>query len=187
VAVVWIVILCVVLLVAFLATLFGLPGTFLVVAAATVYDACHGWQPIPGWQLLAMLVLAALSEVADQILSAWGVRRYEGTSRGGMGAWLGGVLGGIAGASVAPPIGALGGPVGIAAAFVLGPLLGGMAGGFGGAVLLELTHKDPKRTFGEALRSGWGAFLGRMLGVLLKVALCAGMIALVVYDVLTHR
>jgi len=177
------VILGIVLAAAFGATLLGLPGTVVVLVSALVWDLCAGFEWIPVYQLAILLVLTLIAEFGDQVLSAWGVRRFSGTSRGMWGSWLGGFAGAIAGGALGTVVGALAGPVGVVLGYVLGPLLGGTAGGFVGAVLMELTHRGEGGTFRSAVRAGFGAFVGRTLSVLLKFAACGAMVAIIVHSV----
>ena len=66
----------------------------------------------------------------------------------------------------------IGGP--LAAAF--GPL-GPVIGGFLGAFLIVVAHEMYLHgNFIEALRAGWGTFLGRMAGMVLKAVISVAMI-----------
>ncbi len=169
------------LLCGFLATLLGLPGTIIVAALATVWGLCTGFAAVK-WPLIAVLWLVAIaSEVLDQVLGAWGVRKYQGSARGMWGAWGGGVAGAIGGGALAPLAG-IGGPGGFVLGAMILPMLGGLVGGFAGALLFEMTHAS--KGFGEAARAGYGAFLGRTVGMVAKIGVCAGMVVAVLLAVL---
>ncbi|HQK96038.1 MAG TPA: DUF456 family protein, partial [Armatimonadota bacterium] len=59
---------------------------------------------------------------------------------------------------------------------------GGLSGGFGAALLLEMTQSS--KSWNEAARAGFGAFLGRTVGMVAKIGVCAGMVVAVLLAVL---
>lgn len=85
-------------------------------------------------------------QILDYFVPMFGVKRFGGT---GWGNW-GCIIGTFAGLFLFPPWGVIIGP--FAGAFI-GELLGG------------------KET-GHALKAGFGAFMGFLLGTVLKVAVC---------------
>ena len=150
-----------------LLTLLGIPGTLLIFLDALVYSACTAWS-IPPWLLGVLLGLSLFAEVADNVLGAAGVKRYGGSAKGMMWAFVGGLLGAfVLGAALGPLLG----PVGAVAA----PLLGGIGGGFAGGYAYE---RRQGKSAEEARRAGWGAVVGRVTGALLKVVLAAIMIVI---------
>ncbi|HOI72754.1 MAG TPA: DUF456 domain-containing protein [Syntrophales bacterium] len=137
-------------LVGLLATLLGLPGQFLILAAALVYAAATGFATL-GWKVLLILVfLAALAEALDFGLRAVGAARF-GASR--KGAWAA-ILGSIAGMFLFTPF-----------LFGLGTVLGAFAGGFAGVFAVEMMQQ---RKIRPALRAGLGSILGGMAVILAK-------------------
>ncbi len=167
--IVWTVLFCVGLAAGVLATLFQLPGTFVIALAALVAGACTGFSAAPLWLIAVLVVLSVAAEIGDNALSAWALRRYEGSTRGMWCALLGGFVGAIAGGSFSSCLGAIGltlGPVVAIALFVVGPIVGGCAGGYLGALLAELSME---RSGPEARRAALGALLGRAAGVLMKM------------------
>ena len=148
----------------------GLPGLWLMVAA----HAGYGWATWPrfvGWQsLAALLVLALLAELAEFLAGAAGSKSAGGTLRSAAGAIFGGIAGAIAGQIMIPiPI--------------VGAVAGACIGSFLGAAALESTHvkADVETTamhWDRARRVGWGAFKGRLAGILLKSAF--GVVMLIV-------
>lgn len=138
----------------------GLPGLWLMVAAHAAY-AWATWPRFAGWEsLVALLVLALLAELAEFLAGAAGSKTAGGTLRSAMGAICGGIVGGIAGQILIPiPI--------------LGAVAGACIGSFLGAAALESTHvkADVETTamhWDRARRVGWGAFKGRLAGIVLK-------------------
>jgi uncharacterized protein YqgC (DUF456 family) len=67
---------------------------------------------------------------------------------------------------------------------LLSPFLGAFLGAFLSVVLYEYfkTRKNPS----VAVWAGWGAVLGRFLGLLLKMMIGLGMAAAVAYKILSH-
>ncbi len=173
----------IVLLLGFIASVLGLPGTVLILVASAVYSACTGFDVIPWGLLLVLLGLAVVAETADNVLQSIGSKRYGTSTRGMFAAVLGGLLGAVLGGFFAPLLGAIGlplGPAGGVALSLLAPIAGAFAGGFLGAWAYELRAGRPKE---EALRAGWGALIGRTLGIVLKLGISGVMIALVLWRV----
>jgi uncharacterized protein YqgC (DUF456 family) len=104
--------------------------------------------------LWIMLFFVLLVTVLDYVVPVWGTKKWGG-SRAGM--W---------GATIGLIIGLFLGPIGI----ILGP--------FAGAFVGEFITGKPQR---EALRAGWGSFLGFLLGVGMKLMVCATLLFLFVY------
>jgi len=142
---------------------FGLPGPLIIIGAIGVYAFAthfHAEIGVPFFILLCILTL--LAETADNWLSAIGGRRFGAST---VSIWLS-FIGGVAGAI------AIGGPLSI----VFGPL-GPIVGGFAGAFAIVVAHElYLRRTLREALHAGFGTFVGRMAGMILKVVISAAMI-----------
>ena len=141
---------------------FGLPGCWIILADAAVYALFTGFAKI-SWPILAILFgLALVGEGVEFLAGVYGAKRWGASRRAVLGALGGAVLGAIL---LSPLI------------FLVGALLGAFLGAFIGAFLVEyLFDRDTNR----ALRSGWGAFLGRTAGLLAKGAMAVGMAALIV-------
>jgi uncharacterized protein YqgC (DUF456 family) len=142
---------------------FGLPGPLIIMAAIGVYAFATHFKAeigVPFFILLCILTLVA--ETADNWLSAIGARR-SGASTTSI--WLS-FVGGVAGAIV------IGGPLTIVFG-PLGPIVGGFAGAFAVVVMHELYLQ---RTLREALHAGFGTFVGRMAGMILKLVISVAMI-----------
>jgi uncharacterized protein len=129
----------------------GLPGTWVMVGAALLYNAAVH-ERIGTVAIVGTLVLALVGELLEFSLAARFTRRYGGSRRAGWGA----ILGGFAGAFVGVPV-----PV-------VGPVIGAFVGAFAGALVAELTVRGDHRT---AARVATGALLGRVSAAAMKIAL----------------
>lgn len=168
-----------VLPVAVLGTLFGLPGSVLVIVDATIYSAIHGWDSPPWYILIILVAIAVLSEVAESALALAGIKNTGATTATGVWTIVGGFVGVALGGAVSPAVGvvgALAGPLGAIAALVLPPLALGLVGGFLGGYWYELRRGRSRE---EAKRTGWGALLGRLSGSVMK-AILVGVMTMIV-------
>lgn len=118
----------------------GPPFSFL---ALILISIAKRWEAYSLEFLLAMAGLTAAVTALDYVLPAAGAKKY-GASRAGFWGAVGGMLFGLV---YAPPLGL------VLGAF-LGALIGEMLAGKAG-------H--------QALKAGWGVFLGVMAGMLLKL------------------
>jgi uncharacterized protein YqgC (DUF456 family) len=165
------VLLGIVLLVSWLAQVVGLPGNWLIVAAAAIYAwlAPADSTLALGWRVVAILVAIALvGELLEFLAGALGARSAGGSRRGTVLAIVGSLVGGVVGLFVGVPIPVIG-------SLVSAVLFGGL-GALAGAMLGE-TWKG--RDFDTSLQVGKAAFIGRLLGTVAKVAVCTLMVVVV--------
>ncbi len=94
--------------------------------------------------LIVTAVLAIIVTVLDYVVPIWGTKKFGGSKAGQWGATIGMIIGMI-----------FLGPLGL----IFGPLVG--------AIIGELIKGTESR---QALRAGFGAFIGFLLGVGLKLA-----------------
>lgn len=150
---------------------FGLPGTIIILACIFVYAQLTNFHAAVGVPFFIFLcALTVIAETADTWLAAVGARRY-GASTGSI--WLS-FFGGLAGAIM------IGGPLAIVFG-PLGPVVGAFVGAFLAAIAYEL-YTGKKGS--EALRAGWGTFLGRLAGMVLKLVISVAMIIAVAASML---
>jgi uncharacterized protein YqgC (DUF456 family) len=138
----------------------GLPGNWLVLAAAVLYAVLTPSDQSLGieWPTLAaLLVLALFGELLEFLASALGASQAGGSRRSAALALGGSLVGGVLGLFVGFPIPVIG-PV------VAALLLGG-AGALVGAALGE---RWKGRNWDDSVRVGQAAFWGRLLGTLGK-------------------
>lgn len=156
--------LCVALVIA------GLPGAWIMIAAAVVIDFTDQfWLPqgapltFHPITIVVAIAIAGIGELLELLLSAAGAKKF-GASRAGM---IGSIVGGV--------IGALGGTVLIPIP-VVGTIVGALAGTAIGAVVGELN--SGRKSLRETARPATGAVIGRVLGTLAKLP-CAAAVLLI--------
>lgn len=147
-----------------LLTLVTLPGTWIALAVALLTML---WEPglMSWWALGIGLVLCISGEVAEFFASAAGSAKAGGSKAGALGSVAGGLIG-LALGTVFIPV-----PI-------VGSILGAVVGAGVGALVIE--RGVSKRTWGDSVKSGSGAAVGRALSVVIK-----GAIAVVLAVVLT--
>jgi uncharacterized protein YqgC (DUF456 family) len=148
---------------------FGLPGTWLMVATAAgyfVYQAAAHVSPtmFHPITLVAVVLLATAGEVAEFFAGVAGSRATGGTQSGALGALVGGIIGAVIGTFAIPVP-------------VIGSLLGACGGAAIGAVVMEMRGGQG---WSVSLKSGAGAGAGLLVGRLVKI--CA---AVAIWIVLT--
>ena len=142
---------------------FGLPGALIILGCVLIYALSTHFAAgvgVPFFIFVCVLTLAA--ETADNWLSAIGAKRYGASTRSTWLSFVGGLMGAIV----------IGGPLALAFG-PLGPILGGFLGAF---IIVVIHEMYLHRNFVEALRAGWGTFVGRMAGLVLKFLISIAMI-----------
>lgn len=143
-----------------------LPGTWLIVLLSALAawwgwdaDAAERW--IGWWTLAGLLSLAIVGEIIEAIAGAMGSRAAGGSKRGALLAIVGGIGGAILGTFVIPI-----------------PIVGTLTGAAIGAGLLSaLGDKWAGRKWGEAVRGGSGAAVGKFAGSVVKLTIAGVMAA----------
>ena len=130
----------------------GLPG--IPVAYAGLWIAQATERIDFSWQTLVVWGgVTILVSVLDYVIPAWGTKRYGGTKYGVWGSTIGVFVGMFFGA------------IGI----IVGPLVGAIVG--------ELIGGKGQK---EALRAGWGSFIGILCGTVLKLICCGWMMVILI-------
>ena len=130
----------------------GLPGLWIMVATAVVYNMIVPGDPI-GWvSLIAVAVLALVAELLEFTMTGRYARKYGGSRRAGWGAIIGGMIGAFVGFPVP----------------IVGPVIGAFVGSFVGALVAELTGGA---SAGDATRVAQGALIGRVVSTMLKIGI----------------
>ncbi|MDA3793487.1 MAG: DUF456 domain-containing protein [Elusimicrobia bacterium] len=143
----------------------GLPGTFVAAGGILLFSMIGGFKVISLELLLWFFFAAVVGEIMEYISGILGAKKYGSSTKGIFGA----IIGGMAGAIIVTPL--LPG---------LGTVVGMFAGTFLGAFIGEyISGKDIIKSG----RAGWGAFLGRVFAIGLKIiiVLALGAVSIVKY------
>ncbi len=137
----------------------GLPGTFVILAGAILYNLITWSWSISFEILFILLGLAILAELIEFIFGLLGAKIFK------MSGWttFGFIAGLIIGAIVGVPI-----PV-------IGSVIGMLVGGFLGAFIVSYIEKN---NFKKSLKAGFGAFVIGIGSILLKLVLAVIMIVI---------
>jgi len=145
-------ILAAVIILSLILIVLGLPGLWIMVATAVVYNMIVPGDPI-GWvSLIAVAVLALIAELLEFTMTGRYARKYGGSRRAGWGAIIGGMIGAVVGFPVP----------------IVGPVIGAFVGSFVGALIAELTGGA---SAGDATRVAKGALIGRVVSTMLKIGI----------------
>ena len=159
----------IVLLSGLVAILFGLPGTFIILAGTVIYAWLTGWTIITATTVVVVLLMTIVAEGLEFMFGVYGAQQYGASRLAMVGAVVGGIVGAIVGASVL---------------FGLGAIPGAFLGAFAGAYVVEYYRE---RGLEQAMQSGKGAFWGRVAGTVVKGSLGVGMVILNVIALFVER
>ena len=122
----------------------GLPGTPIAYIGLWIAQATDKIHF--SWQFLLIWgIVVVIISVLDYVVPAWGTKHYGGTK------W------GVWGSTIGVFVGLFFGAMGV----ILGPLVG--------AVIGELISG---KALNDALKAGWGSFVGILFGTILKLIAC---------------
>lgn len=128
----------------------ALPGVPLSYVALWMIRFTDKGDEISNRILIIWGIVTILVTVLDYVIPVWGTKRFGGSK---WGVW--------------------GSTIGLIAGLFLGPW-GVILGPFVGAVVFELLGGKPSR---EAIRAGWGSFIGLLSGTIIKL-ICCGLMAI---------
>ncbi len=150
-------------LVSLFGILISLPGGWVALALAVLYDLFYGFSSIGIPSLAVFLGLMIAAEALEAVLGTVYVAKKGATGWGMAGAFVGGIAGAVVGSSAVP---------------IAGTILGSFAGAFGGAVAGEY-YRDQQLE--PSVRIGVHATIGRLLSITAKFALAlAGVVVVIV-------
>jgi uncharacterized protein YqgC (DUF456 family) len=133
----------------------GLPGLWIMIASAVVYNLATHTSAISWFTLVSVGVLGLIAEYIEFTMSAKYARKFGGSRRAGWGAMIGGIVGAIVGVPVP----------------IVGPLIGAFLGSFIGALVGE---RSTGATHSASTRVATGALIGRALATAMKMGVgCA--------------
>ena len=122
----------------------GLPGTPIAYIGLWIAQATEKIHF--SWQFLLIWgIVVVIISVLDYVVPAWGTKHYGGTK------W------GVWGSTIGVFVGLFFGAMGV----IFGPLIG--------AVIGELISG---KQLNDALKAGWGSFVGILFGTILKLIAC---------------
>src|SRR5687767_11814074 len=91
----WYLLLTAVLLAGLFLNVFGLPGMWIMIAAAFGYAWLTGFQYMGWWTLGIVVGLGVIAEILEFIAGGAGAKKAGGSRRAAWGALIGGLLGGF--------------------------------------------------------------------------------------------
>jgi hypothetical protein len=154
-----------VLFIGIFSTLFGFPGTIIILLASVIFAALTGFAKLGFKIILVLAMLSFAAEMLDFYLGVRGAARFGASKKGVVAS----VIGGVAGAILMTPF-----------FFGLGTLMGAFFGGFAGTLTVELLRQKHLK---PAMRASYGAVLGRMAGLMAKGGCAMAMTIMVLYNI----
>ena len=141
--------------------IFGFPGNFIILADSILFGWYDGFNDVSVKILIILLGLALLGELVEFIVGILGAKKYKSSNKAIVGSIVFGIIGGI---------------LGIPFFLGIGAVIGAFIGAFVGAFLVEFFLE---KNVDRAMKSGWGAFVGRLAGTFFKGAIGIAMIVIV--------
>ncbi len=133
----------------------GLPGLWIMIATAVVYNLVVTPAPISWFTIICVGILGVIAEVIEFSLSGSFARKYGGSRRAGWGAIIGGMIGAFMGFPIP----------------IVGPMVGAFVGSFIGALAGELSVGTGG---GKSAKVATGALIGRVASTAVKIGIgCA--------------
>lgn len=121
----------------------GVPGPPFSFLALVLLSAAKGWEPFSLNFLIIMALITIVVTALDYVIPAAGAKKFGASKYGFWGAVIGMLVG-----------------------IIFFPPLGMIIGAFLGAIIGEIVVGKPGQ---EALKAGWGVFVGIMFGMIIKL------------------
>jgi uncharacterized protein YqgC (DUF456 family) len=147
---------------------FGLPGTFIILADSVAYAWYKGFNEITTKVIIILIILAALGELLEFLLGILGAKKEKASNSAVAASIICGIIGAILGAPFLLGIGSI---------------IGALIGAFAGAFLIEIYKR---KGINQAIQSGRGALLGKVVGTITKGAIGITMIAITLVSVVRN-
>lgn len=146
----------------------SLPANWALIALAGLWDLTYHPQGMDLSFYLWLLGLATLGEGIEFAGSLLGAAKYGASARGNLGAFAGAIGGAL---------------LGLPFAFGLGALAGAFVGAYAGCYFMEISaRRDPV----EARRAAMGALIGRVFGMVVKIAVGVFMLSMILKAVWSY-
>jgi len=149
-----------------LSNFYGIPGNFIMAISNLFYGITTGFDSFTVAFAVSLFGLVILLEFVEFLLISFTARKYGSSKWGVFGAVIGGLVGAISGAFVTP---------------VIGAIIGSFVGVFLGALISELIVSTNIK---KGLLSGFGAFLGKLGGLSIKVIGSVTMASMILWRVI---
>ena len=141
-------------------TLMGLPGLWVMVAAAMLYAWYTAFHYVGLWTLAILGAIAAIAELIEFLAGSAGAKKAGGSKRAAWGALIGGLLGAIF-LTVPFPI--------------IGTTIGLCIGVFAGALIGEMSVRDDAA---HSIRVGLAATKARIYAIIIKLLFAIAMLGI---------
>ncbi len=152
----------VVTIVSIVLTAIGLPGNWLIFFAALFYGYLESFIHMDSTVLLVLFGAVLTGELAEFVAGSLGAKKENASRTAILAAFIGGIAGGIIGTGIMPGLGSIAGAIG-----------GSFASGYAAEYLVTGNRE-------KATRVAKSIIVGQTLGLLFKLAIAIGMVALII-------
>jgi uncharacterized protein YqgC (DUF456 family) len=143
-------------------TVVGLPGNWLIFITALCYGYLEGFVHMKSTILFVLFGAVAAGELVEFVAGSLGAKREGASQSAILAAFLGGIAGGIIGTGIIPGLGSIAGAIG---------------GSFAAGYIAEYMVTGNRE---KAARVAQGIVIGQALGLICKLAIAIGMVALII-------
>lgn len=143
-------------------TVIGLPGNWLIFFIALGYGYLESFVYMNHTVLLILFGAVLAGELVEFVAGALGAKKENASNRAVLAAFIGGIAGGILGTGIMPGLGSIAGAVG---------------GSFAAGYLAEYAATGNSEKAGRVAKS---IVVGQALGLIFKLAMAIGMVALII-------